>query len=182
MHAGIGTHMDAPSHCIPGGIGIDQIPLEQLLVPCVVIDVSAQAFDQYQVSVDEILAFEQRHGKIPEHALVIFYTGWEKFWHDPEKYRNDYHFPCLSKEVAQWLLDRNVAGMGIDTLSPDRPETGFWVHQLLLGAGKYIIENVANAKSVPATGAYSLALPIKAKDATEAPMRLVAIIFSSPVV
>lgn len=67
-------------------------------------------------------------------------------------------------------------GLGIDTLSPDRPGAGYPVHQLFLGAGKYLIENVANAVKLPAVGSYILALPLKLLQGTEAPLRLVALI------
>lgn len=66
-------------------------------------------------------------------------------------------------------------GLGIDTLSPDTRDSGFPVHQLVLGAGKYIIENIANAKKLPTTGCCIIALPIKIQHGTESPIRLVGI-------
>ena len=77
--------------------------------------------------------------------------------------------------MAEHLLARNIAGIGIDTLSPDRPDSGFPVHQLLLGADKYIIENVANPQQMPKTGGFALVLPMKIQGATEAPTRLVGL-------
>ena len=74
------------------------------------------------------------------------------------------------------LLKRNIAGLGIDTLSPDTPQSGYPVHQALLGEGKYIIENVANAIQLPPIGSFSLALPILTIGGTEAPIRLVAFV------
>ena len=176
MHAGIGTHMDAPAHCIPGGKTIDELPLEQLVAPCVVIDVSAKAHERYSVSVQDITNFEAQHGKIPKDTFVIIYTGWDQFWNEPEKYRNNLVFPNISIEATELLLERNIIGLGIDTLSPDRPEEGYHVHQLLLGNGKYIVENVANAKQLPPTGSHSLALPIKTLGGTEAPIRVIGMI------
>lgn len=176
MHAGIGTHMDAPAHCLPDGKTIDEIPLEQLVAPCIVIDVSAQAHERYSINVQDITDFETQHGKIQKDTFVIIYTGWDRFWGEPEKYRNNLVFPNISIETTELLLARDIAGLGIDTLSPDRPEEGYHVHQLLLGNGKYIVENVANAKQLPATGSRSLALPIKTLGGTEAPIRLIGMI------
>ncbi|MCI5057750.1 MAG: cyclase family protein, partial [Flavobacteriales bacterium] len=105
--------------------------------------------------------------------FVIIYTGWEQYWGTPEKYRNNYVFPSISKEAASLLLDRQIVGLGIDTLSPDRPEDGFPVHHLILGADKYIIENIANASKLPSVGAHTFALSIKIQGGTEAPLRLV---------
>lgn len=176
MHAGIGTHIDAPSHCIPNGKSIHELSLQDLIAPCVKIDVSNKAHERYSLLPEDIEDFEKAYGKIKPSTFVIIQTGWEKFWNNPEKYRNNLVFPCVSKEAALLLLQRNIAGIGIDTLSPDRPEDGFSTHEILLGAGKYIVENIANLKSVPATGCYSLALPIKTLDGTEAPVRLIALI------
>ena len=69
-----------------------------------------------------------------------------------------------------------MSALGIDTLSPDRPEDGFKVHKNFLGAGKIIIENVANLDSMPPSGSFVLILPIPIKDGTEAPVRLVGLI------
>ena len=175
MHAGIGTHMDAPAHCIPGGETIDEIPLSNLIAPCVVIDVSEHIRERYSVSCDDIKLFEKKYGRIIPHSFVMIRTGWEQFWDQPEKYRNNHIFPSVLGEAAQFLLDREVVGLGIDTLSPDRPENGFPVHTLFLGAGKYIIENAANLKNLPPINSFILSLPLKTKGGTEAPMRLIGL-------
>jgi kynurenine formamidase len=110
----------------------------------------------------------------------VGFTGWCRFWQDPSAYRNpdahgQMHFPAFSEKSAELLLEREIAGIAIDTLSPDCLDQSFPVHRHILGAGKYIIENLADCSKVPAKGAYALALPIKAEDATEAPMRIVAL-------
>jgi kynurenine formamidase len=176
MQVGMGTHMDAPVHCIPGGLSIADLPLEKLIAPCVMIDVSSQAHEAYSLSVQDIETFEMQHGVIAPGCLVIIYTGWDRFWPTSERYRNNLAFPSIHKDTAAMLLEKGIVGLGIDTLSPDRPESGFPVHQLVLGAGKYIIENIANAAKLPPVGAYTLALPIKIQDGTEAPVRLVGMI------
>lgn len=176
LSAGIGTHMDAPAHCIPGANTIDAIPLNELFVPCRMIDVSSKADENYQISVDDVNQFEKIHGHIEAGSFIIFRTGWEKHWHHPEKYRNNLIFPSVSGDVAKYLLSKQIVGIGTDTLSPDRSDSDFPVHQLLLEAGKYIIENVANAGQLPPKGANIIALPIKIKEGTEAPIRLIAVI------
>jgi kynurenine formamidase len=177
--AGIGTHMDSPAHATPGGATIDEIPLESLIAPCVVIDVSAACDERYSLSRDDVERFEKAHSTIREGDFVMVRTGWEKFWNDPEKYRNGYKFPSVSKEAAELLLKRGVVGLGIDTLSSDRPEDGFPVHKLFLGNGKYFVENAANLEKLPATGSFIMCLPIKVKEGTEAPIRLIGLIGKS---
>ncbi|MFI5343891.1 MAG: cyclase family protein [Chlamydiales bacterium] len=178
MHAGIGTHIDAPSHCVPNGKCVADLDLNDLISPCVMIDVSKKAEMDYLVNLQDLNDFEKTYGTIAPGTFVIVHTGWDRFWKTPDKYRNNYHYPALSKEFAQQLLERHVSGIGVDTLSPDRPESGYPVHQLILGAGKYIVENVANAISLPAVSAYSIVMPIKTKDGTEAPIRLIALLES----
>ncbi len=176
MRAGMGTHMDAPAHCIPGEATIEQIPLPQLCVPCIVIDVSAVSHERYNVSRQDIEQFENKYGAIAKGTFVMIKTGWERFWHTPEKYHNDYLFPSVSVEATELLINRGVCGLGVDTLSPDRPESGYPVHQLFLGKGKYLVENAANLDSLPAQGSFILILPMKIRGATEAPIRLVALV------
>lgn len=180
MHAGVGTHMDAPSHRFEGAPSISDIPLQQLIVPACVIDVSAKATADYEISEEDVRRYEAAYGVIPQNSLVIGYTGWDRFWPDPKKYRNQdsagqMQFPSFADATAELLLTRNIAGIAIDTLSPDAPTSAFPVHRLLLGAGKYIIENIANASKLPPSGAYVIALPLNAKDCTESPIRIIGL-------
>lgn len=172
MQAGMGTHMDAPAHCILGGRCISDLNLRELISPCVMMNMSNQVHERYSLSVQDIEVFEARYGTIPPGCFVIVYTGWEQYWDTPEKYRNNHVFPSVSKEATQVLLERQIVGLGIDTLSPDRPEDGFPVHQLILQADRYIIENIANSLNLPPIGSYTLAMPLKIQNGTEAPMRL----------
>lgn len=176
MPAGAGTHMDAPAHRFLKGLTIDQLPINHLLCPAICINVSDIAHEAYLVSPDDILLFEKQHGKIPADSIVLFYTGWDHHWHDPKKYHNHLQFPSLSEELALLLLERNIRGVGIDTLSPDVGSSDFPVHTHLLGANKYIIENVAHASKLPPTGAYVLVAAINGGDLTEAPVRLIGFI------
>ena len=176
MHAGIGTHMDAPSHCVSGGRGIDDFDVNELCMPCVVIDVSHKSHERYSVAPEDIIAFESKYSLISIGSCVIIKTGWSKFWGNSEKYHNNHVFPSVSLETANLLLKRGVVALGIDTLSPDRPENGFKVHQAFLGNAKILIENVANLDNMPPIGGHIMVFPIKVKDGTEAPLRLVGLI------
>lgn len=181
MHAGVGTHMDAPSHCIPGGNSIADIPLEQFIVPACVIDISAKAHADYELSVEDIEEYERAHDKIPEGSLVIAHTGWGRFWPNSEAYRNvdvngRMHFPAFSGQAAELLVKRSIVGIAIDTFSPDCLDETFPVHKAILGAGKYIIENIANCSQLPAKGSYVIALPLRAEKATESPIRIIGLI------
>ena len=174
-HAGIGTHMDAPAHCFPDGKTIDALALEDLVVDCAVIKVDG-AGEDYVAMPDAVEEFEKEHGTIQPNTFVIFRTGWDKYWNDPKKYRNDLKFPSVHESTAKLLLERGIAGLGIDSMSADARGESFPVHRAVLGAGKYLVENIAKASELPATGAKIFVMPIKIKEGTEAPIRLIAII------
>ena len=178
MSAGVGTHLDAPAHCVPGAMTVDELSLDDLVAPCVVIDISdqAQADDDFIASSDVLVAFEKAHGKIAANSFVIFHSGWGRHWQQPQRYINDYRFPSIDASCADYLLERDIVGIGIDTLSPDKPSDEFPVHQRILGAGKYIVENVANSQRLPPQGSYSVVLPMKVVDGTEAAVRMVGLI------
>ena len=176
MIAGIGTHMDAPSHCFPGHQSIHDLDVNDLCFPCFVIDVSAQSHELYAVTKEDILSFEEKHGTITNGSCVMIKTGWARFWGDPKKYHHNHVFPDVSVEAAELLIERGVQALGVDTLSSDRPDEGFPVHRAFLGSGRLLIENVANLEKMPPTGAFVMALPLKVKDGTEAPIRLVGLV------
>ena len=124
----------------------------------------------------DIADFEIKYGHIQKVSCVMVKTGWSEFWNTPSKYHKNHAFPSVSSEAAELFLERGVSAIGIDTLSPDRTEDGFKVHKTFLGADKIIIENVANLVSLPPTGGFVMVLPIKIKDGTEAPVRLVGLV------
>lgn len=174
MHAGIGTHIDAPAHTVPGGETVLQLLLQNLIVPCVVINVAQQSHQDYKISLADVEFFEQKHGPILKNSCVFFYTGWSERWNNRDQYHNNHKFPSVDSAVASYLIAKDIAGLGIDTLSCDVPSGGFPVHTLMLGAGKYLIENVANLYKLPAVGSFSCALPLPIRQATESSVRLVA--------
>lgn len=178
MHAGIGTHIDAPSHFFADGHHIADIPIEQLFVPVSIIDVRHKIHPDYEVSVKDIQDYEKDHGVIIEDSLVFAETGWSQYWEDIARYRNEdrnghMHFPGFSSEAAEFLIGRKIVGIGIDTLSPDGSNMNFPVHQAILGEGKYIIENLTNLDKMPKKGAFVVALPIKINEGTEAAARVI---------
>lgn len=171
---GIGTHMDAPAHCFQGSKTIDMFEMENLATDCVVIKVDSVADENFIIMPEVVEQFEKEHGQIQPNTFIIFYTGWSKYWPDKEKYRNNLQFPSVHENTAKLLLERDIVGLGVDTLSADTGKGGFPVHRAILGAGKYLVENIANAGAMPVVGAKILVFPMKIKDATEAPVRLVA--------
>jgi kynurenine formamidase len=184
MGENTGTHVDAPSHFIKGKRPIDQIPLADLIVPAVVIDVQDKvaAHADYQLSADNVVAWEAKHRPIPAGALVILNTGWYKRFGDGQRYLNMdankvMHFPGYSKESAELLVQRDVVGIGIDTLSLDHgPSKDFSTHLVMLGANKYMLENLANLDALPSTGATVIVGVLPVQDGSQAQARIFALL------
>lgn len=184
MVAGTGTHMDAPAHFIEHGRTIDQLELKELIAPICAFDIRERVLGNpdYTLQPDDIFSWEQQHGSIEKASVVVVYTGWASRWHNPIAYINAdeqgaKHFPGVSQEAAQLLLERGIAGIGIDTFSLDAGiATAFPVHNLMLKHGVYFIENLVNLQKLPARGAFICALPLYIANAPEAPARVVAFV------
>jgi kynurenine formamidase len=181
-----GTHLDAPVHFHEGGVGVDLIPVTKLMGPVVVADVSAVCANNpdYRLSVNDLIAWEKQNGRIPDGAILLIRTGWGRYWPDKQRYLGTdkpgdvagLHFPGISREAAEFLVnERHINGDGIDTASIDYGQSkDFIAHQIFSAAGIYNLENVANLDRVPAKGATLIALPMKIRGGTGAPVRIVA--------
>lgn len=183
-----GTHFDAPLHFARGGRSIEQIPVEELTGPAVVVDVSAESAGDrdYLVTTQVLQEWEKQHGKIPEQSIVLLHTGFGKFWGDPEKYTGtlktgsegvaELHFPGLGPDAAKWLVnERKIKAVGIDTPSIDFGQSkDFLTHRTLCGSNVTAYENIANLGQLPATGSYLVAAPMKIRGGSGSPLRLLA--------
>jgi kynurenine formamidase len=183
-----GTHLDAPIHFAEGKRTADQIPVEQLIAPAVVMDVSAKAAadPDYRLTLEDVRAWEAKHGPVVQGVIVLLRTGWGKRWPDRKRYLGDdkpgdvsnLHFPSYGGEAARYLVEqRKVGALGVDTASIDHgPSKDFIVHQIANGANVPGLENVANLDEVPETGAWVIALPMKIAGGSGGPVRVVALV------
>lgn len=183
-----GTHLDAPRHFAEGKHTTDQIPLEQLAGPAIVLDVSgaAEANADYRVTPGDFTAWEQRHGRLATGVIVLIRTGWGSRWPDRARYLGtaktgpaavpELHFPGIDPDAARWLVERKARAVGIDTPSVDYGQsTTFDTHQILAAANVPAFENVAHLSAVPPTGAFVVALPMKIRGGSGGPLRIVAV-------
>ncbi len=185
-----GTHLDAPIHFAERRRSVDEIPVTQLVAPGVVVDVSAAcARDRdHAAGVAELRAFESQHGPIPDGAIVLLRTGFGRFWPDRVRYLGtaargeqgvaELHFPGLGADAARWLLEeRRVRAVGIDTASIDRGVSAtFETHRVLAERNVPAFENLANLERLPPRGFWVVALPMKIRGGTGAPLRAVALL------
>lgn len=184
IHEHIGTQIDAPSHFIEGGIGLEALPVDSLLVPLAVIDVSDRARSDADtaVTVRDILEWEKAHGRLPARAAVVMRSGWDAKIADQASFANPdaagvLHFPGISPEAAEFLArDRDVSGIGVDTLSVDPGvDKTYQTHRVWLGTGRWAVELVANLAQVPPVGAMLFVGATKVEGATGGPVRLLAV-------
>lgn len=183
-----GTHMDAPNHFAKGHKGISEISIENLIGPAVNIDVrnAVKTNPDHEVSIQDIQAWEKVHGVIPKHSIVLINTGYGQFWPNWELYAGtkkrgaasltDLHFPGIAPKAALWLVEnRKIKAIGIDTFSIDYGQTKrYEAHQVLTQHDVPIFENVANLDKLPADHFVIYAFPMKIKNGTGAPLRIVA--------
>ncbi len=183
-----GTHMDAPLHFSEGGASADRVPLTHCIGPACVIDFRGRAEENPDsaLSVSDIERDEERHGPLPEGAIVLAYSGWGRYWPDKRRYLGsdrwgevqNLHFPGFSPEAVSFLLrERNVAALAIDTASLDPGRAvDFPAHQIWLGAGRPGFENLAHVEALPPRGATLYGIPMKIAGASGAPARVFVVV------
>ncbi len=167
-----GTHCDAPAHFVPGGGTVDDLPLEVLIGPAVVVDLSDSAPKQ-EISAAQL---EARIGdRRPERVLLRY--DWSDRWGRMDYYSDN---PYLAGEAAQWLVDRGVRLVGMDTATPDDPERGLHNppdspnHKIFLEAGVVLVEYICNLRELSRDEVELIVLPLKIRDGDGSPVRCVA--------
>ncbi len=184
-----GTHLDAPIHFYEGRHTSEEIPLNNLIGQAIIIDAQEKCEKNrdYLFSIEDFEEWEKANGRIPDGSIILLRSGFGKYWPDRVKYMGTdergeeavakLHFPGLSEEGAKWLVEkRKVKAVGIDTPSIDYGQSKFFKsHVVLYGANVPIFENVANLNDMPIKGFEVIALPMKIKNGTGGPARIIAI-------
>lgn len=185
-----GTHVDAPYHFAADGWAAHEVPVEALRGPAAVVDVrdSARANPDYRVTVSDLRAWEAGHGRLPDGGIVLVDSGWQQRWPDEgrvlgtaergEDATDDLHFPGLDPDAARWLVEsRDVDMVGLDTPSIDPGQSeDFMSHRILYAANVVGLENVARLDRLPASGAYVIVMPMKIRNGSGGPARVVGIV------
>lgn len=186
-----GTHIDAPIHFAAGKQTVDLIPLNRLVGHAIKIDVSSKAIDNpdYLISIQDFLDWEaELNREIPDGSIVLLQTGFSAYYPDKVKYMGTalrgnaaiklMHFPGLSPEAAEWLVNnRNINAIGLDTPSIDYGQSQYFEsHVVLLSHNIPAFENLTNLDQLPKIGFEIVALPMKIKGGSGAPLRIIALL------
>jgi arylformamidase len=166
-----GTHIDAPRHFIPHGIGIDQISPKKLIGEAYVTDMSSKPIGSAVTRQD---LRDNLEGHVAEDDIVVIYTGCSEHW-DDESLRRNYTY--LTGDAAEYLVSKKVRAVGIDFLSVERFRAPDPVaHKTLLGNGIFIIESLSQAtKQFVGKRALMICMPIKLQNGDGAPSRIISV-------
>ena len=166
-----GTHMDAPFHFNPNGQTIDQVEVNRYVCNNTIL-IKIQRNANEIITSDDI----KRNSKyeIKEKDTVIFSTGWEKQIKQKDNYiRNN---PGLSKDAAEYLVEKKVNAVGIDSPSIDIGiDSGLIAHKTLLSNGILVIENLCNLFKFTNEKFTLLITPLKLAGASGSPIRAIGI-------
>ncbi len=160
-----GTHLDAPAHFFADGLTVADIPLEWLMGPCVVADLTAIA--------ETITARDLDAAALPPHVeRLLLKTRNSALWDDPTRPVSP-DFIGLSADAADWIVARGIRLLGFDWLSIETgADPAYPAHRSLLGASVVLLEGI-DLRAVSA-GAYELVcLPLAVANADAAPVRAV---------
>lgn len=183
-----GTHIDPPAHFHDGLKTVDQVAPKDMLLPLVVLDVHEQVAKNadYVLTLNDVRAWEKKHGTIPKNAFVAMRTDWSKRWPDNAAMQNKdsagvYHYPGWSKEVLKLLYEeRGITASGHETTDTDpglaTTKDDYSLESYVLGLNHYQIEMLANLDQVPEAGALVMVSFPKPSNGSGFPARVIAIV------
>jgi len=185
-----GTHFDAPVHWVTGkdlpNGSVDTIHPDQFVRPAIVLDYSkeAAADDDFILTADHLRQWEKENGEIPADHWVLFRTDWSKRSGDAfANLRDDgAHTPGPDTSAVRYMVEeRNVHGFGVETIGTDAGKGGAFdppypAHNILHGAGKYGLQCLTNLDQLPTRGAVIVSTPLKIKDGSGSPLRVLALV------
>jgi kynurenine formamidase len=165
----IGTHVDAPAHQIAGGDTLDEIGLERLVTDALTIDVSGRS-RHGAIPLSEL---EPELGKVRAGDIVLLHSDNARNY-GSDAYWTGWSYP--DADAARALIERGISAIGFDGPSADPVDTTtFDLHRIWLGAGRMILENVANLDRLPER-AQVIVAPMKVAGANGAPVRIFALL------
>lgn len=169
MVANTGTYLDAPFHRFADGADLAGLDLARLVdVPGVLVD--ATGVDGPEIGPD---AFGTA-GDVAGRAVLVR-TGWDRLWR-AETYGAAGH-PFLTAAAVAWLVERQPAVVGIDSVNiddmadPTRP-----AHTGLLAAGIPIVEHMSGLDRLGGDGFRFSAAPVAVAGMGTFPVRAYAVV------
>ncbi|HEY7534974.1 MAG TPA: cyclase family protein [Thermodesulfobacteriota bacterium] len=183
-----GTHVDPPAHFIKGLRTVDEIPVKEMVMPLVVIDVhkKVEKNPDYQITMEDLKEWEKKHGSIPQGSFVAMRTDWSKKWPNQDKMQNKdrngvSHYPGWSIEVLKYLFEQRI----ITTIGHEPTDTDpgvatskddYSLESYVLSTNHYQIELLVNLDQVSQAGALVVVSFPKPRGGSGFPARVFAIL------
>lgn len=197
-----GTHFDAPTHYIPhpdsgyknageaGRISGEKVALEKMLGDAVVIDIS-HLRDKGSAGVsplfgkEDMLAWEEEHGRLQPSEIAVFYTGWADFYQSGQAGENYFlkpynktggGWPTPDVDCIEYLFESGIWCIATDGASVGAAQGGAPMHIAGLSREMVYIESLCNLDKLPTRGAKFIFLPIKIEKSSGGPGRAIALV------
>ncbi|MFZ8885255.1 MAG: cyclase family protein [Steroidobacteraceae bacterium] len=186
-----GTHFDAPIHWVSGrdlpNNATDTLPLEDLIGPACVMDCSRQAAadPDFLLTADHIRDWERQYGRIPPRAWFLMRTDWSQR-RDPVAYQNldeaGQHTPGPDTSAVRFLVEeRDVVGFGSEAIGTDAGQGAhlkppYPCHYYMHGNGRHGLQCLTNLDLLPPTGAVIICPPLKIRQGSGSPLRVLALV------
>ncbi|KAJ8964867.1 hypothetical protein NQ317_006452, partial [Molorchus minor] len=178
-----GTHFDAPYHFNKDGWKVGEVPIDKLVAKGALIDLR----NETQGRVENI-SLDNEHGAFDQGTVLLIQFGRSQNWHNRTKYlgldeNGKLNFPGISKQAAEWIAKSGkFYGVGLDTPSVDPGSTAdFMTHRIFGQYQIYGLENVKLVETLPVRGFTLLVMPMKLREGTGAPLRLLAVLTSESI-
>ena len=186
-----GTHFDAPVHWVSGkdlpNGAVDSIPPQNFVGPACVIDCSKESKKDadFLLTQKMILSWEKKHGRIPPRAWLLMRTDWSKRAGDAAAFQNydetGQHTPGPDVDAVKFLVEeRDILGFGTESIGTDAGQAyhlrpPYPCHYFMHGAGRYGLQCLSNLDQLPPTGAVVFAAPLKIRNGSGSPLRVLAL-------
>lgn len=169
-----GTHLDVPRHFVEGGTPVNEVPLEQLILPGHLLDLTHKKNGE-AITIKDFEAAEKKTGqKIGPGRATICWTGVDKEWGKPGFQIARPHVPI---ETAQWLVERKITVFCTDLIGMDDPDEWWWpTHKIWLDKGICMVQQLCNLHRLKGKDFLFVCLPLKMRDGTASPVRPVALV------
>ncbi|WP_416670376.1 cyclase family protein [Egbenema bharatensis] len=178
-----GTHWGTPNTFITGATSAEQVPIEKLVAPAIVMDIRDQAAqdEDYRLSMGDVQAWEASNGQISPGSVVILLTGWQERWTNPTAFINQdeqgvMHWPGFSAEAVEFLVsERQIAGLGTDThgADPGNDEV-YGASSAIYAADGLILECLGGLDRLPVVGATVVVGGLPIQGGSGSPARVMA--------
>ena len=156
MHTG--THLDRPLHMIEGGATLDTLELEQVITGCKVFDLTEV---EGGISKEDLEKLDIEKG---DFVLLKTKNSFEDIL--------ETDFIYVDKTGASYLKDKEVKGVGIDSLGIERDQVGHPTHKTLLANNIVILEGL-RLKDIQEGDYFLFAAPLKIDGVEGAPVRAI---------